>query len=81
MRGFVCQHRFAGHVTDGIDTLIRGPPLSVDLDEALVVNLDARLLQTEPAAIRPPTDGNQDPAEHRLSFAYLWALQGRADAV
>ena len=40
----VRQHRLAGHVADGENALVRGPPPLIDLEEALLIDLDLSVL-------------------------------------
>ena len=65
------QHRFAGHIANGVDVLIGCAALFVYLDKALLVHLDARLLQADLTAIGPPANRHKDPAEDRLAFGHL----------
>ena len=56
MGRLVGQHRLAGHVADGEEVRHVRAPLCVDLDEALLVQLDAGLVQAEFAVLgRRPT--------------------------
>ena len=46
MRSFVRQHRFTGHITDGINAGLRRAPCQVDFNESARVDFDFCLLQS-----------------------------------
>ena len=54
VRGFVGQHRVAGHVADRQDVRIGGPLLRITNDESSLVDFDLRVFETQ--SLESPVD-------------------------
>jgi len=65
--GLVGEHWPRDHIADGEDALLVGLELPIDLNPALVVNINADLLESEVGGVGAATDAHQ----HDISLDFL----------
>ncbi len=78
MGRLVREHRLTGDIADGPYMRLGRPPLGIDSNETLLVDLDLGLLQAQTVAVRPAADRNQHAAE-LLDLAIDVALERHFD--
>ena len=80
MRRLVRQHRLADDVADRENRRLVRAALFVDHDEAALIDLDVRLLETGNLRVRPAPDRDQHPVE-QLVLGFDLAFESHARAV
>ena len=78
---FVCQHRLADDVADGVDVGLGGAHLFVHFDEAAFVYIDVGCFEVQLVAVRCAADGDEDAVIALRFGRCLAAFKGDVDAV
>src|SRR5258706_16448908 len=66
MRRLVREHRLADHVADGEDRRLVRAPLLVDHDEAALIDLHLRAVETGNSRVWAAPDGDEHAVEHLI---------------
>ena len=74
MRCLVCQHGFAGHITDGKNMFFSRAPLGIDFYKTPAVNFDRGVGQTQAGGIGASSDRQENLVENTRILIDIRAL-------